>query len=61
MSKRGSPYLRRAIYLAANAARLHNPVFKAFYEKLKAKGKHHNEAMGALVSKLLRVIYAVMK
>lgn len=61
MSKRGSPYLRRAIYLAANAARLHNPVFKAFYEKLKAKGKHHNEAMGALGSKLLRVIYAVMK
>ena len=61
MSKRGSPYLRRAVYLAANAAQRFDSVFKEHYEKMVARGKHPKQAMGAVATKLLRVIHAVLK
>jgi len=61
ISKRGSPYLRRALYLAANVARRFDTVFKDHYEKLVARGKHPKQAMGAVATKLLRVIHAVLK
>jgi transposase len=61
MSKRGSPYLRRAVYLAANAAWRYDSVFKEHYEKLVARGKHPKQAMGAVATKLLRVVHAVLK
>ena len=60
MSKRGSPYLRRAVYLAANAARRFDPVFKDFYDRMIARGKHPKQALAAVGTKLLRVIHAVM-
>lgn len=61
MSKRGSPYLRRALYLAAVACNLHNPALHAVYEKKRAQGKHHNIALSAVSRKLVNIIYAVMK
>jgi len=61
MSKRGSPYLRRALYLAANGAQRFDSVFKEHYEKLVARGKHPKQAMGAVATKLLRVVHAVLK
>ena len=61
ISKRGSPYLRRALYLAANAAQRFDSVFKEHYEKMVARGKHPKQAMGAVATKLLRVIHAVLK
>jgi transposase len=61
MSKRGSPYLRRAVYLGANAARRFDSVFKEYYEKLVSRGKHPKQALGAVATKLLRVIHAVLK
>jgi len=60
ISKRGSPHLRRALYLAASAARRFDPVFKEHYDKLVARGKHPKQAMGAVATKLLRVIHAVL-
>lgn len=60
LSKRGSPYLRRALYLAANVARIHDPIFKVHYEQLIACGKHPKQALGAVAAKLLRVVHAVM-
>lgn len=33
MSKRGSPYLRKALFQAALIAAFHDPVFSAFYQK----------------------------
>ena len=60
MSKRGSPYLRRAVYLAANAARRFDPVFKEFYDRMIARGKHPKQALAAVETKLLRVIHAVI-
>lgn len=60
ISKRGSPFLRRAVYIAANIARIHDPIFKVHYERLVARGKHPKQALAAVATKLLRVIHAVM-
>lgn len=61
MSKRGSPHLRRAIWLAANIAVQHDPVLSAFYRKKRGEGKHHNTAIGAVARKLTLIIYAVLR
>ena len=61
MSKRGSPYLRRAIWLAATAAILHDPAIKAFYDRKKAQGKHHYVCVGYICRKLVNIIFAVLK
>lgn len=61
MSKRGSPYLRRAIWLAANSASISDPVLNAYYNKKREEGKHHFTAIGAVARKLLYIIHAVLK
>lgn len=61
MSKRGSPYLRKALFSAALVAYRYDPTFRAFYEKKKAEGKHHLTIMGAIARKLCYVIYAILK
>lgn len=61
MSKRGSPHLRRAIWLAATVAAFHDPVLSAFYQKKRSEGKHHSTAIGAVARKLTLIIYAVLR
>lgn len=61
LSKRGSPFLRRAIWMSAVVACRHDPVFKAFYEKKRAEGKAHGTAVGAVARKLTYTIHAVLK
>lgn len=61
LSKKGSPYLRRAVWMAAVSASRHDPVFKAFYEKKRSEGKSHGTAVGATARKLLYTIHAVLK
>ena len=61
MSKRGSPHLRRAFFLAANVAVLHDPVLSAYYKKKRAEGKHHYTALGAVARKLINIVYAVLR
>jgi transposase len=61
MSKRGSPHLRRAIWLAANVAAFHGPVLSAFYQKKRNEGKHHFTAIGAVARKLTFIIFAVLR
>lgn len=61
MSKRGSPYLRKALFQAALVAAFHDPVFSAFYQKKRAEGKHHLTAIGAVARKLCNVLFAVLK
>jgi len=61
MSKRGSPYLRRALWVAATAARVHDPELRAYYAKRRAEGKAHGTVMGAICRKLLARIYAVLR
>lgn len=61
ITKAGSPYLRRAIWLAAEAARKFDPKLSAFYEKKRSEGKGHRVAVTAVARKLCHVIYAVMR
>lgn len=61
MSKRGSPYLRKALFQAALIAAFHDPVFSAFYQKKRSEGKHHLTALGAVARKLCNTIFAVLK
>jgi transposase len=61
MSKRGSPYLRRAIWLAASVAKTHNPILRDFYEHKRTEGKHPLAATGAVARKLIYIIHAVLR
>lgn len=61
MSKRGSPYLRHALWLAATATLLHDPSLKAYYDKKRDEGKHHGTALGAVCRKLLARVFVVLK
>jgi len=59
ISKRGSPHLRRAIWLAAVSARRFNPQLRAYYDSKRAQGKHPLVATGAVARRLLHIIHAV--
>ena len=61
ISKRGSPYLRRALYLAAHSAHRRNPDLAAYLERKLAEGKPYKVAVVALAHKLLARIYTVLK
>ena len=60
ISKRGSPYLRRAIWLAASRAAFCDPILSEYYQSLRARGKHHLTAIGAVSRKLCNIIFAIL-
>lgn len=61
MSKRGSPYLRRAIWLASTTAVQYDPMFKAYYEKKVSQGMRYMNIIGHVSKKMTAVIFAVMR
>jgi transposase len=61
LSKRGSPYLRRALWLAATTAHRWNPDLQEYLERKIKAGKPYGVAMGAVCRKLLSRIYVVLK
>ena len=61
ITKHGSPYLRRALWLAANRARQYDPSLGAFYERKRAEGKCHRVAVTAVARKLCHIVFAVMR
>lgn len=61
MSKRGSPYLRRALFLAASTCTLHESPLNDYYNKKRSEGKHHLTAVGAVAHKLTHIVFAIMR
>lgn len=61
LTKRGSPYLRRMLFLAASIAQRHDPELKTYYEKKRGEGKFYKEATCAVARKILNRVYAVLK
>lgn len=61
MEKRGSKYLRTALFNAAKLACIFDPTFKAYLEKKRAEGKHYYVAVSHAAKKLVRLIYAMEK
>jgi len=60
ITKHGSPYLRAWAYLAAENTRQNDPALKAYYQRLRKKGKHHLVAMCATAARLLERVYEIM-
>ena len=61
MEKRGSRYLRYALYNAAKYVCHWDPTFRAYLTKKMAEGKHYNVALSHAAKKLVRVIFALQK
>ena len=60
-SKRGSPYLRHAIYTASLVAISNEPELRAYYDKKISEGKHHFVDLAGISRKLLTIIYYILK
>ena len=61
MEKRGSRYLRYAIFNATKYVCIWDPTFAAYLAKKRAEGKHYNVAISHAAKKLVRLIYAMEK
>ena len=60
-SKKGSRYLRYALFQVARIIWQHDPVFNAYYKKKQAEGKHYYVILGHIQKKLCRLIFSLMK
>lgn len=60
ISKRGSTYLRYAIYRAAFLIIYNNETFHKFYLEKRAQGKSHRVALGHVCNKLVRIIFKIL-
>ena len=61
MSKADNRHIRKALFFPAMSAMRFNPICKAFAERLKEKGKPSIVIIGAVMTKLLHLIYGVLK
>jgi transposase len=61
MEKRGSRYLRFAIFNATKYVCHWDPTFAAYLAKKRAEGKHYNVAISHAAKKLVRLIFALEK
>jgi transposase len=57
----GRPAVRTALFLGAQVAKRHNPVLKAFYQRLIAAGKPKMVATIAVAHKLLTILNAILR
>jgi transposase len=57
----GRAPVRQALYMAALVASRHNPVIRAFYERLRAAGKPAKVALVACLRKLLVILTAILR
>lgn len=61
MEKRGSRYLRYAVFNATKFVCNWDPIFAAYLAKKRSEGKHYNVAISHAAKKLVRLIYAMQK
>ncbi len=61
MEKRGSRYLRYALFTATKSVCIWNPVFADYLAKKRSEGKHYNVAISHAAKKLVRLIFAMQK
>lgn len=61
LSRKGNAYLRQALYMPALVAKRHNPLLRAFAQRLAAKGKTNGAILGALSHKMLRILVGLLR
>jgi len=59
-SKKGNKNLKRAFFLSAFAA-LKDPLSRAYYDRKRAEGKRHNQALIALARRRCDVLFAMLR
>jgi transposase len=60
ISKRGSPYLRQALYLAAFCLYRRQRPLQRLYQKCRKSGHHHIDALVIVAHKLARIIWRML-
>jgi len=60
LSKRGSPLLRRALYLAAFSVSRQHDYFHRRYQKQRRKGRSHQHALVVVAHRLARVVWRIL-
>ena len=61
INRNGDPYLRSNLYVAAFSSIRYNKECKAFYKRMREKGKPGKLAIVAVANKLVRLAFAVVK
>ncbi|MGE8259349.1 MAG: IS110 family transposase [Stenotrophomonas sp.] len=61
ISRVGDGNFRKKLYMPALTGKTHNPVLKAFAERLREKGKSFKVVMCALMRKLIHLVWGVLK
>jgi transposase len=61
LCKIGNPRLRKALYFPALTSIRHCPQIQAFRQRLMDAGKNKMQVVGAVMHKLIRIIYGVLK
>ncbi|MEO5915521.1 MAG: IS110 family transposase [Luteolibacter sp.] len=61
MSKAGSSRLRKALFFPAMSAMRFNPICKSFATRLTEKGKKSIVVIGAIMTKLLHIMFGILR
>jgi len=61
ISKKGSKYLRYALFQVARVIWNHDKVFNNYYLKKQSEGKHYYVILGHIEKKIVRLIYSILK
>ena len=61
MVKKGSKYLRNALFQATKAAYVLDPVMRAYVDKKRAEGKHFFVALSHGMKKMVRTLFSVLR
>lgn len=61
MSKKGSPYLRLALWQASITSSRFNPVLKEYYQLKIKEGKSHMTVIGAVARRLTGIVFTMLK
>ncbi|WP_417218321.1 IS110 family transposase [Arthrobacter sp.] len=59
-SRKGNKVLKRALFLSAFAS-LHDPRSRTYYDRKRAEGKKHNQAVIALARRRCNVLFAMLR
>jgi hypothetical protein len=57
----GAPFQDKALYMPAVVSMRHNPLLKAFSERLLDRGKAQMQAIGAIMRKLVHLAFGILK
>lgn len=60
LCKLGNAQLRRSLFMPTLSAMVHNPILRALAQRLRAAGKSKMVIVGALMRKLLHIVYGVL-